>query len=118
MRDIKVDWSGSYPNLCSGKWTISFDGKQVKVPSALVGSPMETSGVYESWHFGGDSGWEEIFESYENGYSFQEWILKNKWIFPALKSIGVTDVTEQECQELFSKIQSEDWRSGSCGGCI
>jgi len=28
---IKTSWSGYYPNLCSGEWTISIDDKELNL---------------------------------------------------------------------------------------
>ena len=57
---IDVDWTGSYPNLCSGKWIIKIDEKQISIPSALINSSMGTFKSYETWYF--DEDWSEIFE--------------------------------------------------------
>ena len=35
---VEAKWSGSYPNLCSGEWTLFIDGKDMsdKIPKDLI----------------------------------------------------------------------------------
>lgn len=109
---VQAKWSGSYPCLCFGKWTLKVNGKDVskKIPKDLRESPMNTYGTYQSWHFNDD--WLEEFEDYEDGLECDEWIEDNKeW----LDSIS-TDISIQK--EIFYAINENNFRSGSCGGCI
>lgn len=109
---VEAKWSGSYPCLCSGKWTLKVNGKDVsnKIPKVLRNSSMNTIGNYQSWHFEED--YMEVFEDYDDGLECEEWIAENKeW----LDSIS-TDISTQ--REIFLAINAEDFRSGSCGGCI
>ena len=105
---FEVKWTGGYPNLCSGEWEISYKGTLVQLPEEIRTSSMDTYGSYSQWHF---EDWLEVFESYESGMLYDSWIRKNNW------AEKITEV-EEELQELFNKIQDQDWRHGSCGGCI
>ena len=108
---VTAKWSGSYPCLCNGEWTLKVDGKNVskKIPDDLRESSMNTYGIYQSWHF---EDWMEVFEDYEDGLDCEEWIEENdEWL-----SEITTDYSIKE--QIFTAIQSEDFRSGSCGGCI
>lgn len=108
---VEAKWSGSYPCLCSGSWTLIVDGKDVseKIPFYLRKSSMNTYGTYQSWHF---EDWLEVFEDYDDGLDCEEWIKSNDdW----LNEI-TTDYLIKE--QIFMAIQEEDFRSGSCGGCI
>lgn len=108
---IEANWSGSYPCLCFGEWTLKVDGKDVskKIPEDLRKSSMNTYGTYRSWHF---EDWMEIFEYYVDGLDCGEWIEENdKWL-----SEITTDYSIKE--QIFIAIQSKDFRHGSCGGCI
>lgn len=110
--EIKAEWTGKYPSLCCGHWKLFIDGKDVSniIPSELRESPMDTEGIYSNWYFGEE--WEEIWESYRDGKPVMEWIEQNDyWL-----SI-ITDDIEVK-QQLFYAIKEQDWRSGSCGGCI
>lgn len=108
---VKAKWSGSYPCLCSGKWSLEVNGVDVSdyIPNELRKSPMNTYGVYEEWHF---ENWIEVFEDYEDGLMGDEWIEQNKyWLDTITEDISVQI-------EIFYAITKEDWRYGSCGGCI
>lgn len=108
---VEAKWSGSYPCLCFGEWTLKVNGKDVsdKIPNELRKSSMNTIGNYQSWHF--EDGL-EVFEDYADGLKCEDWIVENKeW----LDSIS-TDISIQI--EIFLAINAEDFRSGSCGGCI
>jgi hypothetical protein len=117
MHDIKVEWTGRYPNLCSGIWKISIDGNQMTLPDFIRDQAMETEKSYATWSFGSD--WNEIWEYYEDGLPFEEWIKKNVgWIKPALDKMKITDFTYKDLYTLYNLINEKDWRSNSCGGCI
>ena len=71
---------------------------------------MNTYGTYQSWYFNDDYSVE--FKDYTDGLECDEWIEANKeW----LDNIS-TDIFAQE--EIFYAINENDFRSGSCGGCI
>lgn len=108
---VEAKWTGLYPCLCSGEWILKVNNKDVSnlIPKELQTSSMNTFGTYSSWHF---ENWKEVFEDYEDGLDCFDWINKNKeW----LNKIS-TDLWIQE--EIYYAIRSEDFRAGSCGGCI
>jgi hypothetical protein len=106
---ISVKWTGHWPCLCSGEWIITIDGQQVKLPEDVRSSDMNTYGTYSRWHFGED--WEEIWESYVDGLTFEPWLAENSWV----KDLSLSSAEEQE---LYDAISEQDWRHGCCGGCI
>ena len=78
---VEAKWSGAWPCLCHGQWTLKVNGKDVtdKIPDDLRESEMNTYGVYQSWHF--DENYMEEFEDYEDGLDCEEWIEANKeWL--------------------------------------
>lgn len=108
---VEANWSGSYPCLCFGEWTLKVNGKDVskKIPDNLRKSSMNTFGTYQSWHF---EDWMEVFEDYEDGLDCEAWIEKNdEWLSEITKDYSIKE-------QIFAAIQSKDFRSGSCGGCI
>lgn len=108
---VKAKWSGSYPCLCHGEWTLEVNGVDVSrhIPDELRHNEMNTYGTYEEWHF---EDWIEVFEDYEDGLMCDEWIEENKhWL-----DIITNDINVQ--MEIFYAISEEDFRHGSCGGCI
>jgi hypothetical protein len=109
---VEANWSGSYPCLCSGEWTLFIDGKDVsdKIPKDLKNEPMYTYGMYSRWHF--VNGYETEWNNYIDGLECKDWIKENKeW----LNNIMI-DKCEQE--DIYYAFQLNDWRHGSCGGCI
>ena len=104
-------WSGKYPCLCFGEWQLKVNNKDVtdKIPVSLRKREMNTYGTYQSWHF---ENWIEVFEDYTDGLDEDEWITENDyWLNKITKDYSIKS-------EIFKAIQSEDFRSGSCGGCI
>ena len=108
---VKANWSGSYPTLCFGKWTLEVNGVDVSmfIPDELRENSMNTYGTYEEWHF---EDWLEVFEDYEDGMMCEEWIAVNKY--------WLDTITEDDDiqTEIYYAINAHDWRHGSCGGCI
>lgn len=108
---VEARWSGSYPCLCFGKWTLIVNGKDVSdlIPEELRESEMNTYGTYQSWHF---EDWLEVFESYTDGLMCDEWIEENKYWLNTITNDNDIHV------KIFEAINAEDFRAGSCGGCI
>ena len=108
---VEANWSGTYPCLCCGQWTLKVNGEDVsyKIPKKLRDSNMGTYGTYQSWHF---EDWMEVFDDYEDGLDCEDWIKENKdWLN--------TITSDYEMQkEIYDAINAEDFRAGSCGGCI
>ena len=105
---FEVEWTGGFPNLCSGEWIIKKDGKVVDLPEEVRCESMGTYGTYSTWHF---EDWNEVFENYDDGLGFEEWIKANQWVVEIAP-------TKPEQLELYLKISEQDWRHNSCGGCI
>ena len=74
---VTAQWSGSYPCLCYGVWTLIVNGEDVsnKIPSGLRKSSMNTYGTYSRWYF--NDNWIEHFEDYTDGLHLNEWIAEN-----------------------------------------
>lgn len=112
MKNFKTEWTGSYPNLCSGVWKLYVDGKDKSdlIPEDLRDYPMGTVGIYWTWNF--DDGWGEIWESYIDGFECNDWIKENdSWISK------IADCYDEKVA-LFKAFQDQDFRTCSCGGCI
>ena len=109
---IEAHWNGSYPCLCFGEWMLKVNGKDVsnKIPDELRKDSMNTYGIYQRWYF--DDNYLEKFESYEDGLKMHEWIKENAYWLDKITD----DYNTQK--EIFTAVQQEDFRSGSCGGCI
>jgi hypothetical protein len=114
MNNWEVKWTGEYPCLCYGEWIIKYRNDKLELPEDIKGESMNTYGEYESWHF--DEDYMEEFDSYEDGLGYKEWVDKNKeWLTELFNKYNIP-LTELE--DLYKGIQSQDFRTGSCGGCI
>ena len=109
-RTITAQWAGSAWCLCHGEWIICVDGEKVELPDEVRNDHMNTYGTYSYWHF--TDGWDEAWESYEDGLDFDPWLEANMWWVQDL------DLTADEQRRLYDVISEEDWRHQSCGGCI
>lgn len=122
--DIEVNWTGSYPTLCSGSWEIKINGVLLKEKNPnkfsynrFLSQNMGTEGTYSSWHF---EDWLEVFEDYyEAGDYKNDWYQSSqgKQMLELLSDNGV-NLSKNDLEILYQKISDEDWRSSSCGGCI
>ena len=109
---VKAKWNGRYPNFCSGQWTLIVNGTDVsdKIPIDLINHPMNTYGLYNKWKFGAD--WDVIWDDYYDGLDCTEWIEENDyWLNTITKDFDIKT-------SIYYAINSEDFRYGSCGGCI
>lgn len=108
---VEASWSGEYPNLCNGEWKLVVNAEDVsdKIPKELKYCSMNTYGTYQNWHF---EDWLEVFDSYDDGLDCEDWVASNKWW---LNNI-TTNLEVQK--EIYYAINSQDFRSGSCGGCV
>ena len=119
--EVTAEWSGKYPCLCSGRWTIYIDKMELVLPELKYGSEMNTCGTYSRWHF--DDNYSEVFENYEDGLDYDEWIKENKWLnycVQCLAEFYSLDYCYSDTllRNIYEEINNNDWRHGSCGGCI
>ena len=112
MATVEAKWSGKWPCLCHGEWTLIVDEINVsdKIPEELRDSSMNTYGNYKRWRF--TKNWDVKWFSYNSGLECDEWIgINSEW----LKTI-TTD--KNVMKEIYYAINAKDFRAGSCGGCI
>lgn len=113
---LEVEWTGSYPCLCSGEWIIKYNDIELKVPNHYKTRDMCTLGEYSRWYFNED--FEECEENYINGLDEVDWIYDNyNWIKRMFDKENIV-VTDELLSELYNKISEQDFRDGSCGGCL
>jgi hypothetical protein len=109
-RKITAKWTGKPWALCSGEWTITVGGEKIDLPEEVRTSDMGTYGEYSRWYFGPN--YEENWENYTDGLTFEPWLEKNAWWVSPL------GLSSSETRALYEAISEQDWRHGSCGGCI
>lgn len=105
-----ASWSGSYPCLCFGEWTLYHNGEEIDVEIPFQNEPADTFGEYIEWYF--DEDYIENEKYYEDGLDEEEWIKEN---IEYLKQ--VTDDNKQY-EYIYKAFQENDWRYGSCMGCV
>lgn len=123
--NIKVKWTGTYPNLCHGSWEIKINDVLLKEKNPdkyeykrFLSQNMGTEGTYSRWYF--DENYSVVFEDYyDSGDYKNDWYqsCKGKKMLKLLNDNGV-NLSENDLKILYQKISDEDWRSSSCGGCI
>lgn len=109
---VEATWTGAAPNLCSGRWVLKIDGKDVsrKIPLVKRHKPMGTRGYYNS--YGLDENWQTTLDNYMDGLERDEWIEENAgWLSSISEGLEVQ-------QEIYNAFNLNDWRYGECGGCI
>ena len=119
MKNIIVEWTGSYPTLCFGEWIIKIDGVRIvdNTEDTILKKDMNTYGNYSNWHF--DEDYSEIWEDYTDGLNYENWLQSDtgKSLIELTKRNGF-ELTSEEIEDLYIKLQQQDFRTGSCGGCI
>ena len=119
--DLYVEWTGSYPCLCHGKWIIRYKGQELNVPKDKKYDHMNTGKTYlDAMTYEYDYFYPENYHDpeYYDGLEEDEWIQHNiEWIVPMFHEFNIT-VTAEILSNLYKQINKQDWRSGSCGGCI
>lgn len=100
MAEIKVKWTGQFPNLCSGNWELKIDGEDYSDGIPFKNKSANTYGRYEEWHF---EEYEEIWNTYTAGLKEKEWIDEYRdW----LKTLPITST---EYSKLYAAFSVEDW---------
>ena len=105
-----ASWSAKGHTLCLGYWTITYKGLPLNLPNSRKENHMETFGIF-SWLFPDD-------EDYAEGLEVDDWIDKNAdWLLNTFEQHSIP-FDEKHITWFYDSINEEDWRCGSCGGCI
>lgn len=103
MSEWTAEWSGAFPNICSGEWSLFRDGVEVSTSIPFQGEPAGTFGEYEDWL--------DVFESYESGKEADDWVAEHRGWLSSFADEG-------EFVKIYDAFNAADWRHGECGGCI
>ena len=105
----KAEWTGKYPNHCSGEWHLYCNGTELQLPESVKYKSMETYGGHSRFYFTGN--WEVEWENYEDGLELHDWIKENQeWLNKIAES--------EDFEAIYWAFNEHDWRHGECGGCI
>lgn len=111
--NVQAEWTGEYPALCFGEWNIVVNGIFL---TGIDSESFDTEGIYSSWYF---EDWSEVFEDYEDGLPFDEWVKSDiNGLHASLTRHGFDLDDMYLMQLLYDAISAKDWRRNSCGGCI
>lgn len=103
-------WTASGNNLCLGLWEIRYGGVLLALESGRAESDMGTFGNF-SYIYPDD---DEFIE----GLAEDDWILENiAWISDMFAAHDIP-IDETHLRWLYQAINPQDWRCGSCGGCL
>lgn len=103
-----VDYTGRYPNLCSGVLTLEIDGQQVRFGhDYMIHDSWKTDGNYESfWRSGGSCGFSSDWSD--------EYVNHGEW------EIDIDSLPEK--YKKYAEEIAEEFNSsvpyGCCGGCL
>ncbi|MDO8925331.1 MAG: hypothetical protein Q7U94_00310 [Sideroxyarcus sp.] len=107
---FSAKWTATGNKLCLGKWEISHLGKPLKLDTARAEEDMGTYAIY-SFIYPDD----DIFAE---GLKEEEWIIENlDWLTQIFLAHDIpTD--EAHFRFFYRAVNRQDWRCGSCGGCM
>lgn len=105
-----ANWSAKGHTLCLGHWTITYQGLPLTLQSKQADNYMGTFGIF-SWLNPDD-------EDYAEGLPEHLWIDKNAdWLLEVFELHHIA-FDEENIHWFYQAVSAEDWRCGSCGGCI
>lgn len=103
-------WSATGNNLCLGHWEISYQGKPLRLEGDRFEKEMGTYGIF-SYIFPDD-------EDLAEGLAEDDWILANvDWLSALFADHGIP-IDEEHMRWFYRAVNPQDWRCGSCGGCL
>ncbi len=120
-KTITAKWTGEYPALCHGEWYITIDGITLveleEGTDPILKEHFNTDNSYPNWGF--DKDYSVQWGDYRDGLGLQAWLTsKNTLKLLALIASHGIAMSEQDKEDLYKEIQDNDFRLGSCGGCI
>ncbi len=103
-------WTASGNTLCLGHWEITYQNRALILPEKIREHDMGTRGIYYFI--------DPTDELYLEGLDEDDWILANiDWLSELFIDADIP--LEEEYMRLFYQaVNKQDWRCGSCGGCI
>lgn len=103
-------WTAKGHNICLGHWEISYAGQPLPLDAARRQEDMGTYGNF-NFLFPDD---EDFFE----GLNEDDWILKNvDWLADLFADHDIP-IDEEHMRAFYRAVNRQDWRCGSCGGCM
>lgn len=105
-----ANWTAQGHTLCLGHWELTYQGTAMQLPDKVRENHMNTFGIF-SYLFPDD-------DDYAEGLQLECWIEKNfAWLEETFVQHGIP-MDEEHVQWFYEAVNQQDWRCGSCGGCI
>ncbi len=103
-------WTAKGNNICLGHWEISYRHHALQLDAERRDNDMGTYGIY-SFIFPDD-------EMYADGLPENEWIIANlDWLTHLFIAHDIpTDASHMRW--FYQAVNRDDWRCGTCGGCL
>ncbi|XOV79868.1 MAG: hypothetical protein ACFHVJ_02665 [Aestuariibacter sp.] len=103
-------WTAQGNTLCLGHWEISYQDTPLVLPNKIRENHMNTFGIF-SFLFPDE-------EDFAEGWLLEKWIEENfDWLEMLFQQHKVP-LDEQHVQWFYESVNQQDWRCGSCGGCL
>ncbi len=103
-------WTARGNNLCLGHWEISYCGQPLQLAPGRRQNDMGTYGIY-SYIYPDD-------DVFAEGQAEDAWIINHAdWLTTLLAQHGIP-ADEEHLRAFYRAVNVQDWRCGSCGGCI
>lgn len=103
-------WTAKGNNLCLGHWEISYLGKPLQLKPGIGQNDMGTYAIY--------SFIDPDDEMFAEGLHEDEWIIENSGWLTELFDRHDIPAREDNMRALYRAVNLQDWRCGSCGGCL
>ncbi|MDU8923819.1 hypothetical protein RYD26_02595 [Pasteurellaceae bacterium LIM206] len=103
-------WSKEGNTLCLGHWVINYQGLPITLPENRRQADMGTEGIYNFI--------DPDDELYREGLDEDDWIVENiDWLSDVFIAHNIP-LEEETLRFFYQAVNKDDWRCGSCGGCI
>lgn len=103
-------WTAKGHTLCLGRWEITYQGMPIELPEERKNDDMGTWGIY-SFIYDDDPDFAEGLEE-------DAWIVENaEWLAECFL-LNDIPIDEQHMRWFYQAVNQDDWRCGSCGGCL
>lgn len=107
---FKAEWTAKGHTLCLGHWDIRYNNIPLDLPAERRDKDMGTRNIYNFI--------DPEDELYLEGLDESDWILANMdWLSDLFIQYDIP-LEEDYMRAFYQAVNLEDWRCGSCGGCI
>lgn len=103
-------WTIKGINFCLGRWEITYLEEPLTLAAADKQKDMGTYGIY-SYIYPDD-------DVFAEGLHEDDWIItKSAWLAEVFIQNNIP-IDEDHFRWFYRAVNAQDWRCGSCGGCI